>query len=509
MKASQSLNPTKGVNAKPAIKMASSKKGKIAKVAFLVTKLNYLKHVEKRDDTYLGEVTADTLKTLSPVFIKIGQFISTRSDVFGKEYTAELAKLQDNIPPFDISLPTSIKDAFAYINEEQPIATASIGQVHYARLKTGEEVVIKVKRPNIEELIREDFSIIMTVLSILRSFNKSKELEDTETLLKQYQLFLMEEINFEKEVSNMQLFQRMFARTDTQYIKVPKTYQNISDNDHIVMEYLPAIKINEKERITNAGMDTSKISRKLIECFLIQIIEYGYVHTDPHPGNVGITERGKIVLYDFGMVLKLDQRLKGNFKCILLALYDQDIEEMVRLLVDLDIVIVDPKNIPYLKRFVVSFMTYINNLDLDKFKEEYIDKIDQRDVPFILSSKFFMLLRGMSILEGVCRDLDPEFSYQDVLNDFVGEFAFDIDYFERRGNNDIEQFRNTPQKVYLNEVSLGILEKKVDSMANKNKLLEKAVGFMNIFVLVDPDIPLPLPAKLGLAAATFILLYTR
>jgi hypothetical protein len=115
----------------------------------------------------------------------------------------------------------------------------------------------------------------------------------------------------------------------------------------------------------------------------------------------------------------------------------------------------------------------------------------------------------MSILEGVCRDLDPEFSYQDVLNDFVGEFAFDIDYFERRGNNDIEQFRNTPQKVYLNEVSLGILEKKVDSMANKNKLLEKAVGFMNIFVLVDPDIPLPLPAKLGLAAATFILLYTR
>ena len=476
------------------------------RVSKLCARVAYLKNVKKCSDKEIGKITCTELKTLGPTFVKIGQFMSTRSDVFGKDFTNELKTLQDNILPVPLDqYPNNIAfDNFAIV-ESEPIAAASIGQVHKAKLKTGEDVVIKVKRHQIEKVIENDFNLLIAILTAIQSVYKTRQTREVEILLREYYGMLKEEVNFEKEQDNMEVFKQMFK--NKKWIKVPMLYRNVSTNDYIVMEYVPSTKINDVSTLKSRNLDLEKVCEKLIECYIDQIIEHGYVHIDPHPGNVGMTNNGQIVFYDYGMVLYIDSNLMTNFKKLLLALYDKDIDRVCEILVNLDIVIVEEGKFSYFKRFVASFLSYIDNLDINEFKISYIDRVDPSEMPFLLTSKFLLLLRGLSILEGVCKQLNPDFNYRMILDPYINDISLDLEYIERRGNRDIMRFKNAPDKIALNEISVGIIENDIQKMKKDMQVMsnsKRMLGFLSLILVLGSEFSIEVKCLLSLS--TFLLL---
>lgn len=447
----------------------AGKAGRLSKLAFDVaftTATN--KGGDPRDlKRKIGKLSFDSLKGLGPTFVKIGQFLSTRSDIFGKDFTDELKGLQDNVDPMPFE---EVAPLVQHLNETgrfdsidtTPIASASIGQVHVAKLTDGTLVAIKFKREGIDQTIHDDFAMLLSAIETIKLFASHRQITEIEISLREYYNLLQEEIDFKKEVGNMKRFKEQFR--NIKWIKVPVPYDDICSQDTIVMEYVPSIKINNIEEIKDARFNGSRISQKLLECFFSQIVNYGFVHIDPHPGNVGITRNGKIVFYDYGMFVALDGVMKTSLKSLFLAMYDRDVEEVCRLLVDLKIVIVDPSKLAYFKRFIASFLSYLDNLDVNDFKVSYLDRIDQSQMQFQISSKFILLLRGITILEGICKALNTSFSYREVLDPFISEFVLDAEYLERRGKRDLARLTGATDKITTSEISLGMVETDVQNI---------------------------------------------
>ena len=329
--------------------------------------------------------------------------------------------------------------------------------------------------------------------------NKRESME-LNIVISEYYKLLQEEINFAQEVDNMQMFKKLFA--SKQFVKIPTVYKDISDEEAIVMEYVPAIRIDDIENMRAMNFSTKKIAEKLMEIFLDQIIVNGVIHIDPHPGNVGINEQGKIVFYDYGMVQKIGIDFKKDLKNILLAVYDKDIDYLCQLLVASEIVIIEPDMIPYLKNFVMVLIEYIDNLDVENFKTKYINKIDNTELPFKLSSKFLLILRGLSILEGVCKKLDPEFNYRQVIEMYIDTSFTDVNYIEKKAMMDITNVRGIPGRITQNEIQLQILEKNVTKIRTKPDKM-----YMIAFLLFCFDIVENVYIKMAVFSITFVLLY--
>lgn len=459
---------------------------KFCSISKVGVELMFQKHVKKAPDAAIGKIARERLTKMGPTFIKIGQFISTRSDIFGNEFTNELKILQDKIEPFEFN-PESINlPDIEYINPK-PVATASIGQVYKGKHKNGREVAIKVKRPGIDQTIDTDFQAFLFLLDVLNIVSNKREATEFTILFNEYYRLLKEEIDFKKEVDNMVRFKAMFKSKS--YVKVPTPYVDICTNDIIVMEYVPAYRIDDMPKMTSLRFSKQKIAQKLVELFLDQILDHGVIHIDPHPGNVGISDKGKIVFYDYGMVQKVDIDFKKNLKDILLALYDKNIDYICQLLIDNKIVIIEQEKIPYLKNFVLSLINYVDNLDIDDFKMTFIDRIDTSEMPFVTSSKFLLILRGLSIIEGICKKLDPTFNYREVIEKYIDESVIDFQYLEKKAMMDIDNMRTMPDKVTQNEINIEIVQKSMQRMEGKfqpqNMKLLVAMSCMFAFDIVD------------------------
>lgn len=496
---------------------------KLAKILKFTGQLQYLRVVKKASYEELGAFTRDNLACLGSTFIKIGQLLSTRSDILDKRFTTQLLSLQDKVPPFDISMYSQEVKAITQEFEQVPIASASIGQVHKAVLKSGETVAIKLKRPNISNDIETDFQMLLGLISIMRKVQDRRELYELETVFQQYEALLNEEIDFQKEISNMQTFAEMFSSDkDTKWIKVPKAYPMSSSNDMIVMEYLPAIKINDLDTLEKLKYNRQLIAEKLVECYIKQVVEYGKVHIDPHPGNVGITTNGKIVFYDYGMVTNINPVLMNKFQDLLLAVSEKDTDLIASLMVEADIVSIEPENMVYLRSFVLSFLNYIENVDVSYIKENFIDKIGGNDLPFIVNSNFLLILRGLTILEGVCKALDPNFSYKKVIDPYINQsFPIDILYLEKRAMKDIESLQqmNIGRVIsdgQKNDIDKQLLEKKVKDMTEARQREQSRQTINNIvFVLIliafgwGESVIDDAFVQIGLGLITFLSLYSK
>jgi predicted unusual protein kinase regulating ubiquinone biosynthesis (AarF/ABC1/UbiB family) len=499
---------------------SSNKLGKILK---FTTQLHYLTNIKKATPEEIGIFTRDNLAYLGSTFIKIGQLLSTRSDVFDKRFTQQLTTLQDSAPPFDISMYRDDIRKIVREFEEKPIASASIGQVHKAVLQTGETVAIKLKRPDIERDIKTDFQMLLGLLALLRKFGDRRELYELETIFKQYESLLNEEIDFTRELQNLKQFKTIFSTgNDTKWIKVPKAFEDVSSNDIIVMEYLPAIKINDFDTLDKLQFDRSLIVEKLVECYIKQIVEYGKVHIDPHPGNVGITTAGKIVFYDYGMVCDINPVLMNKFQELLIAVSEKDSELIAKVMVDAEIVFIEPDNMVYLKSFVLSFLNYIERVDVSYFKDNFIDKISNKDLPFIINSNFLLILRGVTILEGVCKSLDPNFNYKKIIDPYINDnFPIDLLYFEKRALKDIESIQqlNINQVLSKNQkddIDKELLEKRLRDMTSVREKEQSKQFFSNIIIIcilftlgvgetaIDNQF-----VQIGLIGLTFLSLYSK
>lgn len=463
---------------------------KACRLVGLTSKIVISKYITRENDAFLGKLVCDNLRTMGPTYVKIGQFISTRSDIFGKDFTSQLAVLQDQVSPMNLDdtkemisvLMTDNQGLFQFIAEE-PIAAASIGQVHYGKLMDNTEIVVKLKRKGIETVIKDDFRILFAIVSIIRMFSQHRQVQEVEISLREYYALLLEEIDFAQEVRNMVRFAEQFKNVN--WLKIPIPYEELCFDNAIVMEYVPSIKIDDISSIEKESLRRNVISQKLLECFFKQIVEHGFVHIDPHPGNVGIIpSTGKIVFYDYGMFVELNGILKDNVKQLLIALYDRDVDDVCEMLVRYDIIKLESDRAPYFKKFVASFMSYLDNLDVTDFKVSYLDRIDQSQMQFLISSKFVLLLRGISIMEGNCKRLDADFNYRTVLDPFINDFVMDVSYIEKRGAKDIQRFTNTSNRIVTSEISLGMVEKDIETLKKQQNHDNAKLKLCMIVILV-------------------------
>ena len=273
-----------------------------------------------------------TLEELGPTFVKIGQILSTRPDIFPNEYILELQKLQDDVKPEEYStvknvveseLGNTLEEIFLYF-EEKPIASASLAQVHLAILKTGEKVVVKVQRPFVKEKMTADIAILKKLAPVI-NFTPTGSAMDAREVVEELSNATEKELDFENEMKNIEKFCE--NNEDVNFILCPKVYGKYCTDKIIVMDYIDGIKIDNMSILQEEGYDLKDIATKLTYNYFKQIFEDGFFHADPHPGNILIHEN-KIAYIDFGLMGQLDNNMKKKFNELLEAVVDRDVNQM-------------------------------------------------------------------------------------------------------------------------------------------------------------------------------------
>ena len=453
---------------------------------------NYnIKILRKENKNSIGIWLKNELIELGPAFVKLGQFLATRIDVFGKEITMELGKLQDSIDPVPFN---DIKDVIAigfYCEDDTvrkhkfssfnpiPIATASIGQVHRAVLN-GVDVVVKIQKPGVAKQIRSDIATLKSLINSL-SFMKLRQVIEAEALINQYESFLSVELDYNLELSNMKQFRSFFS--DFPWVKVPKPIATYNEGTVLVMEYVPSIKITDISALKANGIDTSRTAEVLIETFLQMMLVYGTVHCDPHPGNLGIiVESDTLVLYDFGNVVKLEPGFFGMMRSILFALYQKNVDQFTKLLISSRIVILpDDTDILELKAFFRYFIKYLENPDLMALKISINEGgiIGTSNINFRIDPNFLSIFRVFSLLDGTCTELDPHFSYFDALTPFAQDVFKDQAFMGKQIADDFQKLQSYPVIIQNTEDTVSRVNQRVIAVT-KNIDSLKYIAFMFI-----------------------------
>jgi ubiquinone biosynthesis protein len=476
--------------------------------------LNYqIRSVLKANKEDLGKWTKNELIELGPTFIKIGQFVSTRSDLFDKEIIDELSTLQDRTPAFSTDIAKSIitedfgmpwNDIYTDFSIH-PIASASISQVHRAKLvKTGEDVVVKIQRPYIREFFDRDFSTLKLLMEVGQIFQQ-RSFNDTKTLLDDCYQYLYNELSFQNEIENIARFQTIFK--DNIEIIVPRVYPEYCTSRVITMEYIESSKINSNI----PTIDKSLTATLLMESFLKQILDHGIIHADPHPGNIGIAEDGRIVLYDYGQVILLDKEFIDNVRPMLFAIFEKDVDTLITLLVKTKTILFTEETETETFTFIIQqVLRYFETVDIQEFQMSVVNRNLELDLPFKINPKIIMVFRSLSLLEGICKELDPEFSYFKVINRLMGGVFFDMDYLDHRAKKDfISLFEtNTVETAKYEKLKLETDEKTKKSVKNMSENVQQYKNAMIVlFILGTWDVSnIPQSMLMGLFATGFYFL---
>lgn len=464
----------------------------------------------QQDKKLVGEWIRDEMVDLGPAFIKIGQFMSTRIDVFGKEIASHLAELQDQIypMPFDLLEPVLNEEyggdytqIFSSI-DSTPMASASIGQVHRGILKrSNQEIVLKIQKPGIEKQIKED---LKTLISINQLFSKLgfQQAKDFEAILNQYEHFLSGELNYINEAKHMAFFRRRLLE---QRVYIPKPLSQ-STQRVLVMEYVESIKINNLEEINLRNIDRKELAQDLITVFLYQIINLGKVHCDPHPGNLGIGKNGEIVLYDFGNVVTLSKEFREKVNRLVFSIYQKDIDEFLELLIQLNILqLEDNFDILELKAFFNYFFDYLETLNFDQLKTAILNKdvFVNNTVKIKIDPNFLSLFRLFSLIDGTCSLLDPEFNYITTLAPFSENLFMDAEFIDYRMKKDFQKLTSYPKLLKNTDQNILRVNRrfiKMNEELNKFKILFISIAVMN--EIEDP-------VKLGLLVPIIVFFFLK
>ncbi|PSB54218.1 hypothetical protein C7B77_18815 [Chamaesiphon polymorphus CCALA 037] len=388
----------------------------------------------------------DTFLELGPTFIKLGQLFSTRADLFPVEYVEELSKLQDRVPAFSYSqveeiierdLGKKIPELFASF-DPIPLAAASLGQVHLARLYTGEDVVVKVQRPGLNKLFTIDLEILRGIAKYFQNHPKwGGGGRDWLGIYDECCRILWEETDYISEGQNADTFRRNFRSQD--WVMVPRVYWRYSSTRTLTLEYLPGIKISSYEGLEAAGLDRQTIARQSATAYLQQLLTDGFFHADPHPGNVAIDPKtGALIFYDFGMMGRIAPGTKEKLMDTLLAIAGRNADRVVKGLVGLGAIAAEADTDP-IRRSV----QYLLDNFLDKpIESQSIAQItdDLYDIaygqPFRFPATFTFVMRAFSTIEGVGKGLDPDFNFMEAAQ----PFAFQIMNSNGNTNPDANTF---------------------------------------------------------------------
>lgn len=407
----------------------------------------------------LAKWLKESILRLGPTFIKIGQQFSTRVDILAQEYVDQLSELQDQVPPFPSETAVSIIeeelgasldnifDCFDY----EPIAAASLGQVHRASLK-GEEVVIKVQRPGLKELFDIDLKNLRVIAEYLQKVDPKSDgaKRDWVAIYDECASVLYQEIDYTSEAANAEKFAENFK--DMDYVKVPNVYWEYTTPQVLTMEYVPGIKINRIKQLDRLGVDRQRLGRYAVESYLEQILSHGFFHADPHPGNIAVDDvnGGRLIFYDFGMMGSISPNIREGLLESFYGIYEKDPDKVLQAMIQMG-VLVPTGDMTAVRRtaqfFLNSFEERLSAQRKERemattelgFKkplsrQERLEKKKQRlaaigedllaiaaDQPFRFPATFTFVVRAFSVLDGIGKGLDPRFDITEIAKPYALE----------------------------------------------------------------------------------------
>lgn len=407
----------------------------VLKVAVTNGVTRTVKYARNRDtDRQLAIALRTTLEQSGGIFVKFGQVLSTRKELFSPIFIEELKKLQQKVTPLPFeevelilkeNLPKDASDIFSFI-EEKPIAAASIGQVHRAILKeTGEEVVIKILRPQVKTIMREDLNILLEFSDWITARSQWAESMGFKSLAEGFASSMREETDFQIEARNM-IQIRNILKDSKLNVKIPKVYLDFSNENILVMEYINGISIYDLEKVENQGkikFDRYQVAQTIIQTYLEQALISGIFHADPHPGNISIHPKtGEIALLDFGAVCRLSGQQQEGLKLFFVGIEQSDpsiLFDAISMLIKNK----DDINRRDLEQGIGQILlkiSYINKVPADETIYSIFTLIRESGLQFY--SSVSLALRVIVTLDGTLSIIDPEFNIFEEAKEFSNQY---------------------------------------------------------------------------------------
>jgi predicted unusual protein kinase regulating ubiquinone biosynthesis (AarF/ABC1/UbiB family) len=380
-----------------------------------------------------GAKLRDKLLALGPTFIKIGQTLATRADLLPVEYIAELSQLQDNVPPFatveareiiEQELQAKIESVFRQF-DDAPVAAASLGQVYRATLQTGQIVAVKVQRPHIEAQIDFDITVLRRLVNRLERYPNLIRGLDWEGTLKEFRATIREEMDYAQEVRNAETFRKNFA--DWKEVYVPRIFPIFSTHRVIVMEFIEGLKVTDIEELKSVGQNPHEVVKLLARTYLKQLLEDGFFHADPHPGNLRVMSDGRLAFFDFGMVGRLSMDMQSQLISAFFHIVERDVEGLVEDMIRLGFIELQKEDEAKFKPIIESLFDRYLSLKLKEvnFKELTFDLAKViYEFPFRIPANFTYIVRAIMTLEGIGTLVDPNFNFFEVARPYAKGFMF-------------------------------------------------------------------------------------
>ena len=367
------------------------------------------------------------LAELGPTFIKLGQVLSTRPDLIPFDFIKELEKLQDNVPPFPseqamkivaAELNKPVAELFLSFSEE-PIAAASIAQVHRAVLQDGKPIVVKIQRPKIRATIETDINILYDLANIIEKYIPEAELYNPRAIVNEFAKTIRSELDFIREGRNIDRFRHYFKNDRTIYL--PQVYWEFTTTNVVTMEYIDGAKISDIDFSQRSDLDPKVIARNGAMATLKMIFEHGFFHADPHPGNIFVLKNNVLAPIDFGMVGRLDEQTKTYLRNLLSAIVEKDIDKIIKIFIDAEVL--DERNDTRslrldLNDFIDSYLGIpLYQLEIEKLFSDLVDVL--RRYRISLLTDVVLMAKALVTIEALGRSLDPEFNIMTLIEPYA------------------------------------------------------------------------------------------
>lgn len=397
------------------------------------------------------------LEELGPTFVKLGQAFSNREDILPKEMIAELQSLQDKVEEADLDIHEILEDNFGeeykkYFQsvDKKPLGSASIAQVYKAVLASGEEVVLKVKRPDINEVIEGDLLLMKDLIRILGTYFEFTDTLNLEEAINTFEKSLLNELSLVNERENIEKLAKNFKDNPNTY--VPKVYPYLSNNEVLCMEFIKGAKITDKAFLEEHDINPTQLAEKGLQLYLTQILEHGFFHADPHAGNIMVMSDGRIVFIDLGAMGTIypdDQELLED---LILNLITKNVSKLIAILkkMALRIEIKDERklNADITEILKMVDATSLNDIKIEVMLDKFKGILYENKV--IMPNYFTLLARGIVLIESVGRTLNPEMNITSSIEPYVSHIfkkRLSPQYLLNKGINKIAEITDDVQNI--------------------------------------------------------------
>ena len=452
------------------------KRGELEKYIHTNVKRRYSDKIEEINSYTFYERIRMAIEEMGPVHIKFGQMLSNRKDILPEEFIIELQKLQDNVEvekidvrkKLDLELGIDVNDYFSEI-EENPMASASIGQVFRAKLKTGEKVVIKIQRENIRPVVEADLGIMKNLAKTLEKYYDVLKRMNISEIVESFEKMLNEELSLNNELNNMLRFANNF-KNDSR-IHVPVVYKTLFNDRILTMEMIEGFKITDAENIIKIGIETKKVARTGLDLYLTQFLKHGFFHADPHPGNIFIKENGQIVFIDFGAMGRLYPNERELLINLIIYSLKKDVKKMIETIRELAVKfeVADERKFERELYGLIELVdeNSLENIDVVTIFEKARKIFSNNQI--LLSEDIYLLVKGIGQIEGIGRHLDPTLNITKVMRPYMNKITKErmnpINIF-KKGISKIETFSDnwltlpTDMKILLEKIQNNELKHK-------------------------------------------------